>query len=103
MIFIKELVVQFDKDGNMIGDYTSDAYKEEKAFDFYDKLLFIKFTRRRTSIKAHFMRMSNGKKVEMFFTDFVSTTNSFFTRKPSTIRSSSPRLCSTHLTLAPNF
>lgn len=54
----------------MIGDYTSDAYKEEKAFDFYDKLLFIGFTRRRTSIKAHFMRMSNGKKVEMFFTDF---------------------------------
>lgn len=64
------------KTGNML-DYSWDTVGEDNQrtvwkenYEFDDVLEFTHFTRGRSSVKAHFKSLSDGKLYEMFITDF---------------------------------
>lgn len=90
----KELFIPFNRNGNML-DYSYWGISEEEKeickengkvehyfgngeiaevfvpnFEFEDELVFEKFSRGRSSVKAHFISCTNDKRYEMFISDF---------------------------------
>lgn len=85
----KKLFIPFDRNGNLL-DYSYRGITEEEKenervehfwgdgslievfvpnFEFEDTLLFERFSRGRSSVKAHFVSCSTSKKYEMFISD----------------------------------
>ena len=96
----KELFVPFDGKGNLLDYSYSGITEEEKEmckrdgkiehfwgrdntprevfvpnFEFEDTLVFKRFSRGRSSVKAHFESLSTGKKYEMFISDLEDVIN----------------------------
>ena len=61
--------VPFLPNGDMCGADNPEAIYEDR-YEFFDELVFIEFVRGRSAIKARFMRITTGTKVEMFLSDF---------------------------------
>lgn len=103
----KELLVPFDRGGNLLDYSYWDLSTEEKEickrdgkfeifwgrdntlaevfvpnFEFEDTLIFTHFSRGRSSVKAHFESQYTGKKYEMFIRDLedVIKANHFVTK-----------------------
>ena len=62
--------VPFDKDGNQVDWHNTYSSTLQDNFEFEDTLQYMGYSKGRSSVTFEFERLSNGKKVTMFISDF---------------------------------